>query len=340
MCRVNTQSCTDLGDGDDTSCWRMCIPLAKLVVACTNIFGAARLTDGLRRLEALARLDRVWSVFGQGLLLYAFADVLVLVGNYQNANTWGVLSLVTSWVCKIMFGYAALQPRFRAFARRFFASTRGATAIAAAIGDLLTNGANDDVLALARDRMRAISAHKITEQSMQGNTPDPTLFALSESARLGHVDAFLSHSWHDDPCAKWKKLQVWREEFKKKHLREPTLWVDKYCLDQTAIEESLKCLPVFLAGCSSLLVLCGETYLHRSWCLVELFVFTQMGGQLEHIEVLGVGMDGASLSIAAEAFDYAAAKCFTEYDTQRLRALLEICPGEVESVVKASFNAR
>ena len=43
--------------------------------------------------------------------------------------------------------------------------------------------------------------------------------------------------------------------------KEPTLWVDKFCIDQTAIRDSLMCLPVFLAGCQKLLVAVGPTYL-------------------------------------------------------------------------------
>ena len=45
----------------------------------------------------------------------------------------------------------------------------------------------------------------------------------------------------------------------------PLLWVDKACIDQTAIEENLASLPIFLAGCRQLLVLAGETYATRLW---------------------------------------------------------------------------
>ena len=51
------------------------------------------------------------------------------------------------------------------------------------------------------------------------------------------------------------------------------MWIDKCCIDQTDIETNLSCLPVFLAGCERLLVLCGETYSKRLWCVMELFVF-------------------------------------------------------------------
>ena len=36
---------------------------------------------------------------------------------------------------------------------------------------------------------------------------DAKLAALTKKGRLGEVDAFVSHSWHDDPAEKWAALQ-------------------------------------------------------------------------------------------------------------------------------------
>merc|ERR1712232_60823 len=124
------------------------------------------------------------------------------------------------------------------------------------------------------------------EAEMATNVPDPTLSRLRMKATLGNVDAFLSHSWHDDAVLKWKRLQEWREEFKsRKQGREPRLWIDKYCIDQNNIDESLACLPIYLSACKKLLILCGKTYLQRLWCVIEIAVFTEMGGDLTNLEV-------------------------------------------------------
>ena len=97
---------------------------------------------------------------------------------------------------------------------------------------------------------------------MAESTPNPTLFAHSSQAQLGEINAFLSHSWRDPSEAKWAALQAWAAEFRLRNGgKEPTLWVDKFCIDQTAIRDSLMCLPVFLAGCQKLLVAVGPTYL-------------------------------------------------------------------------------
>ena len=39
-----------------------------------------------------------------------------------------------------------------------------------------------------------------------------------------------------------------------------SLWLDKVCIDQSAMTDDLRCLPVFLAGCNGMLVTSGTTY--------------------------------------------------------------------------------
>merc|ERR1712070_743726 len=108
---------------------------------------------------------------------------------------------------------------------------------------LLGGWSTEKVLAMARERFLCVSAEKILRKDMANNKPDPALSAFTQSSKLGHVDVFVSHSWHDDAEAKWNLLQEWREDFKKLHSREPTIWMDKYCIDQNNIDESLACLP-------------------------------------------------------------------------------------------------
>jgi len=117
---------------------------------------------------------------------------------------------------------------------------------------------------------------------------------------------------------------------------EPKLWIDKYSINQTEIEQSLACLPVYLAGCQKLLILCGTTYLKRLWCLVEIFVFIQMGGNLENLEVILLDDSLVSTSTSVprsslhstcldeqiRTFDPREARCCEDYDTERLHAVL------------------
>ena len=177
---------------------------------------------------------------------------------------------------------------------------------------------------------------------MADNKPNADLARHTRSARLGHVDAFVSHSWHDDPKTKWTVLQKWRAEYKHEHGREPLLWIDKYSIDQKNIEGSLSCLPVYLAGCTKLLVLCGHTYLQRLWCIVEIFVFLEMGGNLDNLEVRlldgDYGEGKQSLSSKLKSFDVRSACCFEEVDTIRLHDVIEYTGyAKIEKLVRDVF---
>eukprot|EP00930_Biecheleria_cincta_P087381 TRINITY_DN7661_c0_g1_i1.p1 TRINITY_DN7661_c0_g1~~TRINITY_DN7661_c0_g1_i1.p1 ORF type:complete len:217 (+),score=34.11 TRINITY_DN7661_c0_g1_i1:118-768(+) len=150
------------------------------------------------------------------------------------------------------------------------------------------------------------------------------LHALSEPCDLGVCDAFLSHSWHDDAELKWEALWTWCEDFQTAHGRAPLLWLDKTCIDQNDIVADLACLPVFLAGCNTLLIISGTTYTSRLWCIVELFVFMTMRDVEEHAQI--VTLIYAAQDLAQERairrswleFTSADCKCFDPGDKQKI----------------------
>jgi len=199
---------------------------------------------------------------------------------------------------------------------------------AAGVAELIGGRDVKDVLVCSKDTFYYVSAASLTREDMSESRPNPELQRLAQRALLGHVDAFVSHSWSDNADAKWMQLQRWRAAFKHKHNREPTLWIDKYCINQRAIDASLACLPVYLSGCTTLLVLLGETYLQRLWCVIEIFVFLQMGASTDNLEIcrLQLASDqdetNSQLRAAIAAFDPSAAKCTCEIDTQRLQEVL------------------
>jgi len=53
--------------------------------------------------------------------------------------------------------------------------------------------------------------------------------------------------------------------------------VDCVCLSRYDTESDLLCLPFFVGGCKQFVVLAGPTWSSRLWCLVEAFVFLQLG---------------------------------------------------------------
>ena len=145
----------------------------------------------------------------------------------------------------------------------------------------------EQVLAKAKAAFRSVPFSALTRESMAESAPNPALYALSSQAQLGDINAFLSHSWKDPSEEKWAALEKWAAEFQRTHGgREPTLWIDKFCINQEEIRDSLMCLPVYLAGCQKMLVAVGPTYLERLWCVLELFTFFTMGGNMSDIELI------------------------------------------------------
>ena len=161
------------------------------------------------------------------------------------------------------------------------------------------------------------------------------LHTFATPCRIGGCDAFFSHSWHDDAHLKLDALSDWCTEFANTQQRSPRLWLDKVCIDQENINADLQCLPIFLAGCNSLLIISGLTYVHRLWCCVELFVYVQMTEEdatHEAPTVLTIGEEDAvhaRLRNAFRKFDSAACDCFNPADKTRMFAVIAGSPGGV-----------
>ena len=99
------------------------------------------------------------------------------------------------------------------------------------------------------------------------------------------------------------------------------------------IDESLAALPVYLSGCKTLLVVAGATYTTRLWCVMEIFVFLQMGGDPQRVSALA--LPGRDVMAALAHFDASKATCFKPEDRQHLLGIIEGAFGDF-----SSFNAQ
>merc|ERR1711971_1031298 len=141
--------------------------------------------------------------------------------------------------------------------------------------------------------------------------------------------------------AKWLALQAWRNKFIAREGREPKIWFDKCCIDQTNIGADLRCLPIFLSGCQSMVVLCGPSYLSRLWCVVELFTFVHMRrgcGRLEFVPVLRDGHsqeDQDSIDSAFKRFDARECTCSVPSDKLRMLGIIRAAFGDLGNFNKA-----
>jgi len=170
--------------------------------------------------------------------------------------------------------------------------------------------------------------------TLDGHQASSWLYALSFDCLVGACDAFVSHSWHDNPHLKWDALSSWCAEFEQTYQRTPQLWLDKTCINQTDIEQDLKCLPIYLAGCNNLLVISGLSYTSRLWCCVELFVYVQVADmdvqKAPIIRTISMSQDEESrVRRAWTEFDAAKCNCFKEEDKIRIMRIVNAYPGGV-----------
>ena len=89
------------------------------------------------------------------------------------------------------------------------------------------------IICRALDALRGISLENVTWEEFKENTPNPKCFEKSRPASFKQIDFFISHSWSDDPVAKWDAVQAMRSEFKAKNGREPLVWFECVRLART-----------------------------------------------------------------------------------------------------------
>ncbi|CAE7468833.1 unnamed protein product [Symbiodinium natans] len=286
-------------------------------------------------LPSRACLGRLWVGLALVQLIKGISDFLVLLPSQAVRGYLGsavpsdvVLYTTLHGLCSLVSGILLLQPSFRRWVYFRLLWAGGVYMAASSVAAFLGNQTSRKVMELAQDTCRFIALDRVTEKDMMSSTPDPALKRLSTPCQLQDIDAFLSHSWQDACGRKWEALQAWRRKFKAQHLREPRLWIDKYCIDQQNIDDSLMCLPVFLASCHTLLIIAGETYFDRLWCMEEVFVYLQMERSVTSIELLPIchGLESHITSFDAEN-----AQCHDDRDRQKLLATIEAGCGDFEA---------
>ena len=297
-----------------------------------------------RAVEPRTALRRLWLVARLGCITNGLPNVGFLLVMLARNSDWfeehpddagGLFNSLVSLLCA-----SVATPANRGRVHRLLGRGLGgqgteaeeASLVAALIGAADPAAALSNAAALFR-ALPATQLHKpdLADGKERGDSL-PTLNERTIEASLGEVTCFLSHSWADEttaPGAKYSAFRAWADDFEATNNKEPTLWLDKACISQDNISQSLACLPIFLAGCQQLVALVGPTYTVRLWCILELFAFLHMGGSVDRIEVLPISgeHDGATalrvLSKQIANFDASKAKCFFDKDRQRILAVIE-----------------
>jgi len=284
-----------------------------------------------------------WAAIGTSLHVALF----FILGVHCAALQFDELAFLPGFLCSLGFvarpdcRERAQNALNRLFERR--SAQRAASGVAALVGMCPAT----EVYAEAVQRFRCLPVCQLEEGHLADNMPNPELFTHTVPARLGQCDMFVSHSWHDDAGAKWQAVRRFQDEFCAQAGREPTIWIDKFCIDQNNIERDLRCLPLFLSGCGGMVVFCGPTYLRRLWCVLELLTFVHMGGAVKQIRIEPVlrsgreDADRAEIRRCVEAFDAAQCDCSVAQDKERMLSIIRAAfggMGQFNEAVRAIFR--
>lgn len=141
------------------------------------------------------------------------------------------------------------------------------------------------------------------------------------------IDFFISHSWSDDAEKKRTAIVKFAEEFLCKNKRYPTFWLDKVCIDQSNKETAnmgVAMLPINVNACKGVLILMGDTYMERLWCIWELytlFTFRNKESVQTLVKILPL-ISRDDVESKLDEFDIENAHCFDPNEELKLRYLM------------------
>ena len=93
----------------------------------------------------------------------------------------------------------------------------------------------------------------------------------------------------------------------------------------------------FFGGLKTLVVLCGSTYLQRLWCLIEIMIFLEMGGDGVR-DNLDIKVIESGQRNSMETFDAEKARSFMDYDTARLQEVIKVMGSDrIRELVRVVF---
>ena len=164
-----------------------------------------------------------------------------------------------------------------------------------------------------------------------------------EQLKKQKIDFFISHSWADKKDEEGLRqfisaLETCSVNFLGQNKREPTLWLDRFCINQKSLD-GVALLPVNVLACEKFLILLGPTYLTRLWCLWEifvLFIFSNKELGLEKIEI-DLLVDKKTIRTQLENFDIDNAHCYDPNEEYKLKyILLEVVQdkAKLEKIIK------
>jgi hypothetical protein len=191
----------------------------------------------------------------------------------------------------------------------------------------------EQILVEGGRQLQCVRASLITYERLSQGSGKSNIEELAEKGEPGMVDFFVSHSWHDDKETKFREWGAFFADFERENGRDAKCWLDEIIINQGNIEDSLKCLPVYLMACKKVLVLCGDTYCDRLWCIWELYTLFALSeyweDALNRVQIIDLATNG-SIADKLATFRLEDARCYNPNDQRKIREAIEAGPGGVK----------
>lgn len=199
------------------------ISTAWFGVLCVLLVPAVR--GGRHAKETRWRLARLWLAFRLFMLGMALVTTALSIhGSVTESTGRNEVAPLISMFVVFYLNAALLTPRVRRLLQRHLGDlgVRGNARSAAAIAALVGGREAADALAHGSSSFRGLPFAEITASDF-ASSADSGLHGKTVEAALGHVDAFVSHSWHDDAETKYTRLAAWAAA----RPTSPLVWLDK-----------------------------------------------------------------------------------------------------------------
>ena len=332
--------CVDY-EGADVPCWCAAMQVANFLLLGAQSFYLGvflNFREWWYRIDPKGRMELLWRQWGLWLVGWALINTMLFVvpyvffgsGRAYLISPAGLL-YIYSCIAALPFAYVSLSDLHTqaqdALAK--FATVTNAMAIAV----LMSPGDESfsELMARGKRNLRYVEMSSMELCHWDSHAASMVKYTLSVRSDMYETDFFVSHSWHDNHVLKYNALADVVESFTTQHGRQPKLWVDIYCINQSNIAEDLKLLPVFLMATNKILMLVGPTYFSRLWCCMELFVFVESGGTPSRIQLVPI----CGYTPRAEDFDFSKCQCSVSADMTAMMKVVHAGCGGVEN-----FNAR
>ena len=217
---VRRATCAKLGPTLGTLAFVLALPVAWALAQ----------EDSSFVLSPRMALHAYWANFRFIFTVWSFmwvVVVLVAIGLGASLDSEPVLpSLIVCLLCFLLVAVSC-SPKNRGRIHELLGrlGTLGQAKAAAGISGLLNGRDPKLVMGEAEKHFRGLPFEQLSSADLHSNE-DTGLHARTLAKKLGQVDCFVSHSWHDPAAAKWAALQGWAKAFADRESRQPVIWLE------------------------------------------------------------------------------------------------------------------